>query len=70
MATLWTESAVAAFVVLMRFYARAQIQKVGWDDWLMFITLVLPRVKCRWESDICTGKDRDLSRLYFSHAQL
>jgi hypothetical protein len=45
MATLWTESVVAALVVLMRLYARAQIRKISWDDWLMFITLVHLHVK-------------------------
>lgn len=52
MATLWTESAVAALVVSMRLYVRAQTRTVSWDDWLMFITLVLPRVKLQLEREL------------------
>lgn len=37
---IWTESAVAALIVAMRFYARAFIRKPSWDDLLMLVTLV------------------------------
>lgn len=49
MATLWTEFAVAALVVSMRLYARAQTRKVSYDDWLMLITLVFPPVNANIE---------------------
>lgn len=40
MGVFWAETAVAIIVVAMRFSARLIIRNLGWDDWLMFITLV------------------------------
>ena len=36
----WVLSAASVTLLSARFYARISIRAVGWDDWLMFITVV------------------------------
>ncbi|RWA07280.1 hypothetical protein EKO27_g7834 [Xylaria grammica] len=40
-AMFWTYTAIALVVLSLRFYSRFKIHAFGWDDWLMFITVVL-----------------------------
>jgi hypothetical protein len=37
---LWTQAGIATVIVFLRLYARFMIHTTGWDDWLMFLTLV------------------------------
>lgn len=39
-AAYWTWSVIAVILVALRFYARIKIRGLGWDDWMMLITVV------------------------------
>ena len=40
LAMVWTEVPIAAIFVTMRMYSRLKLRNLGWDDWMMVITLV------------------------------
>lgn len=37
---LWAQAGIATVIIFLRLYARFMIHTTGWDDWLMFLTLV------------------------------
>jgi hypothetical protein len=39
-AAYWTWSAVSILMLCLRLYARVKIRGLGWDDWMMLITVV------------------------------
>lgn len=39
-AAYWTWSAVSILMLCLRMYARVKIRGLGWDDWMMLITVV------------------------------
>ncbi|KAL7621418.1 hypothetical protein AAE478_008740 [Parahypoxylon ruwenzoriense] len=41
MAMFWTWTGLASMLLTLRFYARYKIHALGWDDWMMLITVVL-----------------------------
>lgn len=40
MAIFWTETMVAFFFVMARFYSRIKIRGLGIDDWIMLLAIV------------------------------
>ncbi|KAH8742343.1 integral membrane protein [Diaporthe sp. PMI_573] len=40
-AAYWTWSAVSILMLCLRIYARVKIRGLGWDDWMMVITVIL-----------------------------
>ena len=40
LAVFWTECAVALIFVSLRIYSRVMIRGIGYDDWIMFFTMV------------------------------
>lgn len=39
-AMFWTWSAIAILLTTLRFYIRIRIRTVGWDDWMMLLSVV------------------------------
>ncbi len=49
MAMFWTWSALSMALLSLRFYARVKVRGVGWDDWMMLVSVVCSPRK-RWRS--------------------